>query len=73
MRTRGCEGTQPGQLAPSEQRDITYCMLSYKSWGKKGEKGKGHSEFGICLPKQLLCMIESCFPGMAEHVPAHGK
>lgn len=41
VRTRGCEGTQPGQLAPADHRDIPWVMLSYKIGGRNKEEGKG--------------------------------
>ena len=52
--TRSWEGTQLGQLTPTDQRDIPYhmydVMLSNKSWGKKEERGDIGSD-GVCLPK----------------------
>jgi len=39
--TRIWEGTQLGQLTPTDQRDIPYhdVMLSIQSWGKKKKAG----------------------------------
>jgi len=53
-----------GQLIPNVQRDIPYPRMScsaIKSWGKKERRDVW--SYGICLPKQPLCMMKSCFLG----------
>lgn len=40
---------------------ILYIILSNKSSGKGGRRGV-HG-YGVCLPKQTLCVQKPCFPG----------
>ena len=63
--TRSWEGTQPGQLTPTDQTDIPYHMAScsaIKSWGKKKEGG-GHSERWHLSSQVTLTRGKPCFPG----------
>ena len=72
---RSWEGTQLGQLTPTDQRDIPDHKMScsaYKAGGRRRKRGVVQSD-GICLPKRLLGMMEPCFPEMAEHLPDMGS
>ena len=62
--TRSWEGTQPGQLTPTAQRDIPYHRTpcsAYKAGGRR-RKGGTLGVMAFCLPKQLLHAMEPCFP-----------
>ena len=51
--TRGWEGTQPGQLTPTDQRDIPDHVVScsaYKAGGRR-RRGVDVQSDGVCLPK----------------------
>ena len=51
--TRSWEGTQLGQLTPTDQRDIPYHMTSWSAYKAGGRRRKGGT-FGVmafCLPK----------------------
>lgn len=49
---RSREGTQPGQLTPTDQRGIPDPQLRSKSYGREEERGA--LVICICLPEQLL-------------------
>lgn len=61
--TKSWEGTQPGQLSPTHDRDLLYYMTSYSA-NKAGERGRKDGTFGVMpFPKSPLCVHEPCFPG----------
>ena len=73
--TRSWEGTQPGQLTPTDQKDIpdhmTSC-LAYKAGGRRRNRGT----FGVTtfvFPSHCYAWWSPAFLEMAEHLPAHGK
>lgn len=70
---RSWKGTQLGQLAPNDQKDIPYHMMP-ESTIKVGENEVGNARrYDISLPKLLLHMTETCFPEMPEHLPADAE
>lgn len=60
--------TEQRQLTPSDQMHDLYHMLacSVKSWRRKEERVG--TCYDICLSKQLLHIMESCFPGNGKVV-----
>ena len=65
--TGNWEGTQPGQLTQTSQRDIPYHGTScwvYKL-GERRKEGRDIRHYGIWQSPDLL--------GMAGHLPTHGK
>ena len=64
------EWTQPGQVTPSDQRDIPYHMTSCsasKAGGKKKKRGNVCGN-GVCLPKKTLHILRPSFPGKCLNV-----
>ena len=51
--TRSWEGTQLGQLTPTDQRDVPHHMASHSAYRAGGRRRKwGHIQSdGVCLPK----------------------
>lgn len=60
------------KMTPNDQRDIPDAvMIGNKScWEERGRVGNVQF-YGICLLKQTLYMMESCFLDVAEHLSAH--
>lgn len=62
-------------MTPADLGDIPDYVTSlslYKVGGKK-EQGEDVWTGGICLPKLASPVMGPCSPGMAEHLPSHGK
>jgi len=71
---RGWEGTQLGQLMQTDQRDISYHMMSCSAIKAEGKRGEGENCYkGIRLLKQPLSVPRSYFPGIGWTSPADGK
>ena len=72
--TRSWEGTQLGQLTPTDQRAIPYHMTSCSAYKAGEEEGRG--TFGVMVfvfPSHCYTWWSPAFLEMAEHLPAHGK
>lgn len=68
--TRSWERTQPGQLTPSDLKDISFHMTSCSSINIGGKKEEwGHLELWYLS----LHMMEPCFPGVAKYLSADAK
>ena len=67
---RGLEGSQLGQLTPTDQRDIQtiWCHAQQQKLREEGGRGFIRSD-GFCLPKLLLRAMEPCFPGDGWTLP----
>ena len=73
--TRSREGTQPGQLTPSDQRDIPYYMASCSAYKAGGRRRTGRL-FGLMefvFSSNYYAWWSPAFLEMAEHLPADGK
>ena len=60
---RSWEGTQLGQLTPTDQRDIPYHMTSCSAIKvTRKERGEDVQSYGAHFPKWRLYMTKPCFP-----------
>lgn len=66
------EGTQPGWVIPTNQRD-TPDHMSCSTINAEGEKERDPHGYGVCLPKQVLHMLRHNFPEVAKHLPTNGE
>ena len=73
--TRNWEGTQSGQLSPTDQRDIPYHMTSCSAYKAGGKRRNGGTFRGMVFvfPSNGYAWWSPAFLEMAEHLPAHGK
>ena len=73
--TRTWEGTQLGQLTPTDQRDIPHHMASCSAYKAGGRRRKGGT-FGVMafvFPIHRYTWWSPAFLEMAEHLPANGS
>ena len=73
--TRSWEGTQPGQLTPTDQRDIPYHMTSCSAYKARGRRRKW-GMFGVMVfvfTGNHYTWWSPAFLEVAEHLPADGK
>lgn len=73
--TRIWEGTQMGQLSPTDQKDIPDHKASCTVY-KVGERRMEERKFGVIVfvfPGHCYMWWGPAFLEMAEHLPAHGK
>jgi len=72
--TRSQEGAQPGQLTPTDPRDIPYHVTScsvYKAGGRR--KGGMFRVMAFVCPSNCYAWWSPAFLEMAAHLPADGK
>jgi len=72
---RSWEGTQLGQLTPTDQKDIPYHMTSCSSC-KAGRRRRKEGTFGVMMfvfPSNCYAWWGPAFLGVAECLPANGK
>ena len=73
--TGNWEGTQPGQVTWTSQRDIPYhmtCHAEYINWGRRRKVGTS-GIMAFVFPSNHYAWWSPAFLGMAEHLPACGK
>jgi len=72
---RGWEGTQPGQLTPTDQRDIPYHITSrsaIKAGGKKEER-RTFMIVAFVLPNNHYACSGPAFQEASGHQPTGGN